>query len=278
MKPERRQEQQRSGCSKSAVFLAACLVLCFTAIAPRISVSQQLQQSTRKSPPSPVFSRFSPDVIVGGSEPTIIQLRGTGLKILSSLDILDCDRSRTKLRVDSTRPAALFVTIPAWLLLKPCVLRVVSTEGVYFNVPLGVADPQLAKLKPPPYSSPAEGLHWGGWFNHLMVSGDVDISSDGEAVSVRVDSPEIHYVFVLGKHDVTLFHINPLKSPVPDPSVGGGEAFDLFLPGVEVTDVKWSGDDEEFWIGTLSKDGTKVVDRRLLSSMADEPSGALDND
>ena len=215
-------------------------------------------------------------MIVAGSAPATIRLRGTGLKILSSLDIMDCDKNQTKLRVDNTPPAALSVTIPASLLLKPCVLRVVSAEGVYFNVPLGVADPQLAKMKSSPYASLAEDTDWGGRFNHVMASGDADIPPNGEAVNIQVNSPGNHYVFVLGKHNITLFRVNPLKPPVPDPSMEGAETFDLFLPGVDVTDVQWSGDDAEFWIGTLSKDGTEVKNRRPLSAMADEPSGSLD--
>jgi hypothetical protein len=249
-------------------FLAASIVTCLAAALPAISLPQS-RQHARKKPAAPIVTGISPDVVVPGSAPTTIRLRGTGLNMLSSVSILDCDEKHTQLRVDNPRPATFTVTIPNSL-LKPCVLQVSD----FF--PLGVADPHLAKLKPPHNASINESLDWSGWFNHVLVSGDVDIPPNGEVVNVRVDTPGNHYVFVLGKHDTTLFRVNPLKTPVLSASMEGATEFDLFLPGVKVTDVQWGGDDEGFWIGTLSKDGTQVEDRRLLSSMTDEPSGPLD--
>ena len=246
-----------------------------TVALPTVSSPQSSRQHPGAKPANPIFLGISPDVIVGGLSSATVRLRGKGLEVLTSVDILDCDEKHTRLPVDNPRPAAFTVTIPASLLVKPCVLRVSGMEGIFFNVPLGVADPELAKLKPPAYSSSQEELDWGGWFNHLLVSGDIDISSKGEAVSVRVDSGS-DYVFILGKHETPLFRVNPLKRPVPDGAMRGATRFDLFLPGVDVTDVQWGGDDEGFWIGTLANNHTEVEDRRLLSSMADEPSGPID--
>ncbi len=223
-RPERLELCHSARRYRSMVFFAAFGVICLAPILLMASFSQKGHQSLQKKTANPLLIGISPDVVTSGSAPATIRLRGTRLKLLTSVDLTDCEGHHSELPVANPQSGTFAVTIPVSFLLKPCVLHISGFA-------LGVGDPQLAKFAPPSHASSAgEDLDWGGWFNHVMVSRDVDIPSNGEVVNVRVDTPGDQYVFVLGKHNATLFRVNPLKPPVP--AMQGGTEFDLFLPGV----------------------------------------------
>ena len=80
-------------------------------------------------------------------------------------------------------------------------MRVSGTDDLFSSVPLGVADPQLSKLKGLGTSYSGGELGGGGSFNHVYASGDVDIPENGEVLNVRVYPPGKRHVFILGKRN-----------------------------------------------------------------------------
>jgi hypothetical protein len=159
------------------------------------------------------------------------------------------------------------------LLAKPCVLRVSSEVAGDF--PLAIADAQLAKLKPPAYD-PDAWTCWGGMFNRVFGAVQITPANPDDAiVGINFTEPGCAPVFVLGKNDTPIFRLKPLPQKNNDES--DKSTITLSLPGVREGDVQWGPKDKEnFWLGTLSDDGSQILVRRPLSDMALEPSGSPD--
>src|ERR1700676_1390967 len=255
------------------VLLAACgLFSCLTAsrcmCAPQRPAAPSKQKAQTQQP---ILRGISPEVVVNNAAPATIRLQGKALDLYASLWVLDCDQKRTELKVNHPQSAVFTITLPVSL-LKACVLRILTEGGNDFGTPLGVADPAIARLKTAPGYVSGAGVDWGGKFNYAYSGADLP----GNSASVGIDAdPSKQHLFVLGKHNTPLFRVYALKAPTQAGQVPAS-IFDLVLPGVDVRDVDWSGDDEVFWIGTISADGTTVEHRRLLSTMTDEPSGSRD--
>lgn len=188
------------------------------------------------------------------------------------MTVLNCDRTHVDLPVRQEANAAT-VELSASALSKVCVLRI-STD-FHDDLPVGVADPQLARLKVPAYD-PDAAPGWGGMFNYVYGSAKPELPNPDDAtVGISFTNPMPQPVFVLGKNDTALFRLKVLPQKNNDES--DQSTLSLWLPGVRAGDVQWGPKDREnFWLGTLSTDGSQVTFRQSLSDMVQEPAGTPD--
>lgn len=220
-----------------------------------------------EKPATPKLVGITPDVVVSGSNPVTLHLHGTALAGLSKVTVLDCDRTHLDLPVKWEANKAT-LELPASLLSKFCVLRV--STGSNDGLPVGVADPELAKLKAPAYDQDASP-GWGGMFNYVFGSAQPQLpNSDDATVGISFTNPMPQPIFILGKNGTALFRLQVLPQKNNDES--DKSTLSLWLPGVRPGDVQWGPKDKEnFWLGTLSPDGSQVTFRQSLSDMVQEP-------
>lgn len=225
-----------------------------------------------EKPATPKLVGITPDVVVSGSNPVTLHLHGTALAGLSKVTVLNCDRTHLDLPVKWEANKAT-LELPASLLSKVCVLRV--SAGPNDGLPVGVADPQLAKLKVPAYD-PDTSPGWGGMFNYVFGSAQPQLpNSDDATVGISFTNPMPQPVFILGKNGTSLFRLQVLAQKNNDES--DKSTLSLWLPGVRPGDVQWGPKDvEDFWLGTLSIDGSQIVFRQALADMVQEPAGTPD--
>ena len=232
---------------------------------------QQSSIAPQKTASSARIRSLAPNVAVIASVPLTIHLHGA-LTELSKVTITSCDQTRTDLAVAKHGQGNFTVELPATLLSKPCVLRVSTEFGS--DLPLAVGDPQSAKLSVPAYDLDADP-GWGGIFNHVF--GAVQIAEpnpNDSIVGINFMNPGLSPMFVLGKNHTALFRLKAL--PQKNNDENDKTTMTLLLPGVHEADVQWGPKDkEDFWLGTLSDDGSRLLYRKRLSDMAIEPSGSL---
>jgi len=137
---------------------------------------------------------------------------------------------------------------------------------------LAVADPELFTLAVPT-PDPNEVHPWGGEVNTFCEMDSTTPPPHHTLVAIVSDSV-IPQHFVLGKNNHVLLRLATIPSHA---SPSTGHCLYVALPGIEDDDVRWGPKDvENFWVATLSEDGTTVHDVQFLADMVREPSGPVD--
>jgi hypothetical protein len=239
---------------------------CLTVWIPAHAQAAKKGSATRASL-RPSLRAIVPNVLPAGQAPACVVLKGQRLRNLGEVSVRDC--SGQMLTVGVTKAAEPFVDLPAASIGRPGILHVGSAEGGFLI--LAIADPALFKMSDPA-PDPSNDYDWSGRFN--MVVDDVQVPENASIVAISWVGKERRKI-ILGKEDKAIKQLEQVPAKPIGPGPVTAEYF--LLPCVDVSDVRWGAKDvEAFWIGTLSTDGTRIVDRQYLSEMVQEPSGELD--